>query len=747
MVLITNLKKLTKMQNFIKSFKTELIKKKRSGIFTLSIVLGLLIPVIVAIVNITRSLFFDDNDLISDTTPLNYYFNNLENFIIPYASFFLPLLIIICASKVAQIDHKNNSWNLMETQPVKKISIYFSKFALLLYANLISILCFLTGTVLFGWLTTLFITPEAHFILEIPFLLIFKLGLRVFTASIAMTAIQYVISVLIRSFIWPIMIGFILLLLPQIVTALNLDFFWFPYKYLPLAGSNPLGSDFNYLFIYNDYLSILFAIVFLFFGYNYYKLKTLKLTFWSPKSKLIKALGVITFFSFGLYFLLTPKQLEKHNKTVLTGKISSDKWVQNVYVFDKIVGDTIAKMPVIDNSFSYHFKENIPNDFYFLIFDNYSRHEMYFGKNDSIFIDYKNYGRKNEAKFKGTRIAEHIQKERKFNYNFINFYLENNSKLDDAEFYMDGIYENWQEELQKLSSTRTVDNIIPQNDFIERNKKQIALKNLLSWNEFKKKRKALFPNKDYVVNEKIKSLENSIRLNDESMLTDSNYLNFIKENLIKNDLREINQDQKYFEAISKLDEGVMKNKLLYSHLAKNIKEIEEITKRDSVFNKYINQISNTSYVALLEKNRSELNRLSKGVISPTIYAYDRNKKTTDFNDFKGNYVVIDVWASWCAPCKAEAPYFEKAALALKDKPVKFISLDVDNKEDDWLVDIKNKSDTSLNLRAKNPAAFMKKFNINGIPRFILLNPEGIIEDANFMRPSNKKFEEVLKSYL
>ena len=58
------------MENFIKSFKTELIKKKRSGVFTLSIVLGLLIPVIVAIVNITRSLFFDDNDLISDTTPL-----------------------------------------------------------------------------------------------------------------------------------------------------------------------------------------------------------------------------------------------------------------------------------------------------------------------------------------------------------------------------------------------------------------------------------------------------------------------------------------------------------------------------------------------------------------------------------------------------------------------------------------------------------------------------------------------------
>ncbi len=42
---------------------------------------------------------------------------------------------------------------------------------------------------------------------------------------------------------------------------------------------------------------------------------------------------------------------------------------------------------------------------------------------------------------------------------------------------------------------------------------------------------------------------------------------------------------------------------------------------------------------------------------------------------------------------------------------------------------------------------MKKFNIDGIPRFILLNPEGLIEDVSFIRPSNKKFEETLKSYL
>ena len=78
---------------------------------------------------------------------------------------------------------------------------------------------------------------------------------------------------------------------------------------------------------------------------------------------------------------------------------------------------------------------------------------MFFGKNDSIFIDYKNYGRKNEAKFKGTRIAEHIQSKNNISLTAVEYYyLENNLKLDDAEFYMNRIYENWQKELQKLKS-------------------------------------------------------------------------------------------------------------------------------------------------------------------------------------------------------------------------------------------------------------------------------------------------------
>lgn len=727
--------------NFIKTYKTELIKKKRSGIFTLSIILGILVPIVGTIARLTA-----DNDFTKNTTPVNFYFYSLKSFIEPYAAFFFPLLIIITASKITQIDHKNKGWGLMETQPINKFSIYFSKYLLLTFSNFISILIFSASTIVFCWITTFIKTPEAHYELSIPFGLFLKISMRLLIASISLTAIQYVLSVLISGFIWPIIIGFFCLILPIPLKSVNIDLHWFPYQFTSKISQTPYGSDLNNLFTYSDYLSILIAFLFLFIGFNYYKFKTFLHAFWTQKSNLIITLGVLIFFSIGAFIIIQPKQLEKHNRTVLKGTVASDKTINSVYIHDIVVGDTIAIIPIKNNSFSTVITENIKADFYQISFDRYTRHYFFFGKNDSIQIDYKNYGDNTKATFKGTRLAEHQQGKKSFSVTSLDWHLKNNANLSDTDFYMNSIYKNWQKEVTQLSSARTVDNIIPKNDYLERTKKKIALKYISYWNSFKKKSDALFPGIKYTVSNGINDLMSSLNLNDDSLLSDDNYLQLISENLIKNDHRKINEDQKFLDAISKLENGLFKDRLLHRQLKKSIEESENISERDSVFNIYIKQISKPSYVALLEKNRTDLNRLSKSKTPPQIEAYNRNKEKQNFNDFKGNYVAIDVWASWCGPCKRETPYFEKAALALKDKPITFVSLSVDNSEADWLVDTKNKSDATIHLRVKSHKQFMTDYNINGIPRFILLNPEGLIEDMDFTRPSNKKFEEFLNNY-
>jgi len=516
MVLITNLTKtkIMSLYNFTKTFKTELIKKKKSGIFTLSIILGALIPVFITI----ASLISEDN-FTTNSTPVNYYFKHLKNYIIPYAGFLLPLLIIITASKIAQIDHKNRGWYLMETQPISKFSIYFSKYFLLTISNFISIITFITSTIVFSWILATIKTPEAHFELNIPFLLFIKVIIRLFITSIAITAIQYVLSVLIRGFIWPIIIGFFCLISTLTFNDNSIRLYWFPFQFIIDVAENPTGSDLNNWLTYSDYLSILFAFLFLFIGYNFYKLKTLLNTFWFPKSNLFKTLGVLLFFSASAFALLQPIQLEKHNRTVLKGLIHSDKAIKFAYVLDKNTGDTIVKMPIKNNSFSAIITDQITTDNYSLIFDRYSKYNFFFGKNDSIQIDYKNYGNNSKVSFKGTRLAEHKQGKNTFSVTAIGYFLKNNMKLADADFYMSSIYKNWQKELARLSSTRTVDNIVPGNDFLERTKKQLVLKYITHWNLFKKKREALYPNMKYTVSDNINHLVNSISLNDESLLS------------------------------------------------------------------------------------------------------------------------------------------------------------------------------------------------------------------------------------
>src|SRR5690606_39942187 len=72
-----------------------------------------------------------------------------------FQNFFFPLLIIIIAAKITQIDHKNGGWQLMETQPLSKLSIYLSKLSVLLIGNLIAIVSFLGSFVVFMILLSL----------------------------------------------------------------------------------------------------------------------------------------------------------------------------------------------------------------------------------------------------------------------------------------------------------------------------------------------------------------------------------------------------------------------------------------------------------------------------------------------------------------------------------------------------------------------------------------------------------------
>lgn len=729
------------MSNFFKTLKVEKIKKKHSGIFTLSVILGVIIPLIYFITK-----FFVDESL-EEKLPVNYYFDKLSDLAIPFVSFFFPILILITSSKIAQIDHKNRGWHLMETQPTTKFAIYFSKFTLLLCANLIAIISFLFFTFLFTWLVTLIKELPSHYIIDFQIIDYVRIGMQISIVSLCITALQYVLSVLIKGFIWPILIGFLSMLLPVILMKYKNIMFWYPHNMLSQIGDSPKGSDFGHWFTYTAILSILYTIILLYIGFNWYRFKGVVNAFFKTKINLLKLISIVLIIGVLVGSTIKPRQQKSYHKTIIAGKTETDKDIKKVYVFERFVKDTIAKIDVVGGVFHHEIKGKLRPNYYSIKFEYYNEFSLFFGSKDSLNIHYTSFGKNGKIEVKGTRLVENILKKKRHYYDRVKMYLDKSLKIKDADFFMDIISEEWKKELYRLRSKRSIDNIIVREDFSIRAQKEINLKYITYWNRFKKLRKSLYPNKEYNLTNEIIELEQSISMTDISMLSNEDYFSLVKKELIYSDKRELNEDEKYFEAISKLNNGIFKDKLLFSQLKKNLEETTSINVRDSLMAKYVGSIKKQSYKELLFKKHGTFNKLSKGVSAPNFKAYNKDKKEYQLTDFIGKYVIIDVWASWCGPCIRDSPYFEKKALKYKNDSIVFIAMNVDEKEKKWLFSIEDKGQSVLQLRIKNKKLLVKKYDILSIPRYILIDKEGKLIDVDFERPINKNFDELLNMYM
>ena len=134
--------------------------------------------------------------------------------------------------------------------------------------------------------------------------------------------------------------------------------------------------------------------------------------------------------------------------------------------------------------------------------------------------------------------------------------------------------------------------------------------------------------------------------------------------------------------------------------------------------------------------------------SPKFVDYENYKGgTTSLDDLKGKYVYIDVWATWCPPCRAEIPYLKKIEKKYHGKNIEFvsISLDEDNDHEAWKNMIADKEMGGTQLYAGGDSEFVEGYRIDGIPRFILIDDEGNIVNDNAPRPSEAALKTLFKS--
>lgn len=112
----------------------------------------------------------------------------------------------------------------------------------------------------------------------------------------------------------------------------------------------------------------------------------------------------------------------------------------------------------------------------------------------------------------------------------------------------------------------------------------------------------------------------------------------------------------------------------------------------------------------------------------------RDDKGNEFklSSLKGKYVLVDFWASWCVPCRAENPYLLKAYNQLKDKNFEIVGVSLDETKAAWLNAVKN--DAMPWVQVSDLKGFKSelavKYGIAAIPQNFLINPEGVIIGKN-----------------
>ena len=170
--------------------------------------------------------------------------------------------------------------------------------------------------------------------------------------------------------------------------------------------------------------------------------------------------------------------------------------------------------------------------------------------------------------------------------------------------------------------------------------------------------------------------------------------------------------------------------------------IDDVQEMENIYFTYVkDELMMSDYA----RKREKWDVSKPGKPSPEFEAPDVDGKMWTVADFKGKYVYIDLWATWCNPCRREFPYLKALEEEFKDAEIVFVGLCTDNDKGKWEVMVKGGSLSGIQLYLGPQSKFQKAYNVAGIPRFILLDKEGRIISNDMSRPSSEETAKTLRT--
>lgn len=206
------------------------------------------------------------------------------------------------------------------------------------------------------------------------------------------------------------------------------------------------------------------------------------------------------------------------------------------------------------------------------------------------------------------------------------------------------------------------------------------------------------------------------------------------------------------EKINKEFKGLIKEYALHWRLKNMIGACaspKELEAKRKTLRPFIAGLNNADLRRSLYNHLSEreiaLSTIKPGMPAPAFTLESITGSTHSLADYKGKVVYVDVWASWCSPCRAEIPKLKALYEKYKnDDRIVFLSIAVSDKIEKWKKAVEDDKATWTQLFDKGNT-IQQAYYANAIPKFILIDKQGNIVDPDAPRPSSgKEIEKLLK---
>jgi thiol-disulfide isomerase/thioredoxin len=215
-----------------------------------------------------------------------------------------------------------------------------------------------------------------------------------------------------------------------------------------------------------------------------------------------------------------------------------------------------------------------------------------------------------------------------------------------------------------------------------------------------------------------------------------------------------NNDYKYFLSsyfVSGLTSGDLKTLELYNEELMEMQKKSIVTtlkrgisfynmeKLDVYYQTIVKLVPIDKDINRMKEKFDRIKNLKKGSLSPSFNYPDSSGKNISLESLKGKLVYVDVWATWCGPCKAQIPFLKQLEEKYREEDIAFVSLSIDQLKNisKWKDMIVDKELEGIQIIADKAwrSKFVTDYVIEGIPRFILIDKDGNLMNPMAPRPA------------